>query len=124
MDHLADTNVLLRRIQRTHPEYRVVREAINRLQAHGNQVCLVPQSLIEMWAVCTRPVESNGLGLLPTHSDRIVSRLESIFPLLKDTADIYDEWRQLVVTHAVSGKKSLHTPSLAKRCMIRDLLLQ
>ncbi len=57
MDYLGDTNVLLRRIQRVHPEYRVVREAINRLQARGDQLCLVPQNLIEMWAVCTRPVE-------------------------------------------------------------------
>ncbi len=85
MDYLGDTNIVLRRIQRNHPEHREVREAINRLQSRGDRLCLVPQILIELWALCTRPVESNGLGLLPTHADRILSRLVSIFPLLRDT---------------------------------------
>ena len=104
VDYLGDTNVLLRRIQRTHPDHVVARKAINTLQVRGDRVCLVPQNLIELWAVSTRPIASNGFGLLPKQADRIVSRLESLFPLLRDTGGIYDEWRTLVVTYAVSGK--------------------
>jgi len=104
VDYLGDTNILLRRIQRAHPDHLIARKAINTLQQRGDRVCLVPQNLIELWVVCTRPVASNGFGLLPEQADRIVLRLESLFPLLKDTGGIYDEWRRLVVTYAVSGK--------------------
>jgi hypothetical protein len=35
------------------------------------------QNLIELWAVSTRPVENNGLGLNASLADRVVARGES-----------------------------------------------
>ena len=60
---LLDTNVLLRGFDRNHPMYRVVRRAIITLRRHDNRLYLTSQNLIEFWAVATRPVDANGLGM-------------------------------------------------------------
>src|SRR5947209_11569267 len=79
MDVLVDTNVILRRLQRAHPQHRQARDAITKLSVVGNRVCLTSQNLIELWAVCTRPAERNGLGLTPAQADRVVALVESSF---------------------------------------------
>lgn len=106
MDVLADTNIILRRLHRTHPQHRQARQAITKLIKDGNRVCVTSQNLIECWAVCTRPLQSNGLGLAPGQADRVLARVESSVFRLPDSDDVYPEWRRLVVTHAVSGKKT------------------
>ena len=106
MDVLADTNIILRRLHRTHPQHRQARGAITKVSADGNRVCVTSQNLIELWAVCTRPVESNGFGLSPGQSDRVVARVENSVFRLPDSDSVYAEWRRLVVAHSVSGKKT------------------
>ena len=106
MDFLADTNILIRRIHRADPKHRQTRAAVKRLRERGDRICVTSQNLIELWAVCTRPVENNGLGLQPEHADRMVARLESALVRLPDTDAAYTEWRRLVVAHSVSGKKT------------------
>jgi len=103
MDCLADTNVLLRSIQQTHPMHPTALTALTTLLASGDRVCITPQNIIEFWNVCTRPVDRNGLGLTPGEADREASRLEAIMSLLPDIPAIYPEWRRLVVAHSVSG---------------------
>ena len=63
MDILADTNIILRRLHRAHTQHRQARDAITKFSKGGNRVCVTSQNLIELWAVGTRPLESNGLGL-------------------------------------------------------------
>ncbi len=78
-----------------------------RITASGDVICVTIQNLIECWAVCTRPVANNGLGLLPAHAIRILARIESATLRLNDDTDaVYAEWRRLVTGHGVSGKKS------------------
>ena len=104
---LADTNILLRRIHRSHPQHRETRRAIRRLRARGDAFCVTAQNLIEFWAVCTRPIINNGLGLLPAQANRILSKIEGSTVRFSDDADaVYLEWRALVARHGVSGKKS------------------
>lgn len=64
------------------------------------------QNLIELWVVCTRPVENNGLGLSIAHTDRIVSQVEQAVLRLPDHDSVYFEWRRLVVEQKVAGKKA------------------
>ena len=106
MDILADTNIILRRLHRAHPQYRQARDAITRFSHEGNRICVASQNLIELWAVSTRPIENNGFGLTPTQADKVVTRVEKSIVRLPDSDDIYREWRRLVVTHGVSGKTS------------------
>jgi predicted nucleic acid-binding protein len=103
---LADTNILLRRIHRGDEQHRQARDAINRLTKTGNRICVTSQNLIEFWAVGTRPIENNGLGLSPVQVERILTRIERSVMRLPDSDAVYSEWRRLVVLHEVVGKKT------------------
>ena len=106
MDVLADTNIILRSVQRSDPQYALVRRAITILIGDGNRVCVTSQNLIEMWAVCTRTREANGLSFSPSHANLVVASVEHSVFRLPDSDEIYPEWRRLVVTYGVSGKKT------------------
>jgi predicted nucleic acid-binding protein len=106
MDILADTNILLRRIHRSDPQHRLTTLCLGRLIKEGNRICVTSQNLIELWVVCTRPVENNGLGLSVAHTDRIVARVEQSVVRLPDYDSVYPEWRRLVVERTVAGKKT------------------
>src|SRR5688572_22518381 len=71
---------------------------------HGRDILYVtPQNIVEFWAVCTRPIDRNGLGLAPEEAERQTLQLESFLTILPETAVIYPEWRRLVVKYAVAG---------------------
>ena len=106
MDILADTNILLRRIHRSDPQHRLTNRCLGLLIKDGNRICVTSQNLIELWVVCTRPLENNGLGLSVAHTDRVVARVEQSVMRLPDSDSIYPEWRRLVAEHAVVGKKT------------------
>lgn len=104
---LVDTNVLLRRVHHAHPQNRLTRQAMTRIAERGNELCVASQNLIEFWAVCTRPLTQNGLGLLPAQASSVLLRIESSVTRLADDPDrVYPEWRKLVTTYGVSGKKA------------------
>jgi predicted nucleic acid-binding protein len=103
MDHLVDTNVLLRSVQQSSATYREACGAIAALLRRGDRLCIFPQNITEFWSVATRPGDRNGLGLSPTEVDRCVFRLEAILTLIPDAPNIYQEWRNLVVAHAITG---------------------
>ena len=103
MIYLADTNILLRFADRTHPVHPTVRAAVRKLRANGHSMCATPQNFVEFWSVATRSTERNGFGLPPTHADRLLRLVERLFPLLPDSSMVYTEWRGLVVSFGVSG---------------------
>jgi len=59
---------------------------------------------VELWVVATRPVEQNGLGMLPDAAAMELIRLKSMFELLPDIPAIYPAWESLVTRYQVSGK--------------------
>jgi predicted nucleic acid-binding protein len=104
MSYLVDTNVLLRGVQEFHPMHSDAVRATDLLLSH-EPVSIIPQNLIEFWAVSTRPKTSNGLGLSVTETHERIAVIKSTFRLLSDTQDIFDEWERLVVQHQVLGKQ-------------------
>lgn len=124
MDILADTNILIRRINRYDAQHKEVRTALRILAEQGYRVCIVPQNIIECWSVATRPQSNNGLGLLPAHAERIVARIESNFHLLPENGSVFSEWKKLVAAHSVSGLKVYDTRLVASAFVhgIQDLL--
>lgn len=106
MSVLLDTNILTRSAQPSHPMHRPALNAISALRVRGEDLCIIPQNLIEFWAVATRPLSANGLEMTTVQSKFELGRLRSFFRLLNDTAQIYDEWEKLVALHAVSGKNT------------------
>jgi len=103
MDHLVDTNVLVRCIDQAHPMHQDAIDALRALLSSSQTLCFTPQNIIEFWNVCTRPIDRNGLGLSPDEAEVASSRLEAFLTLLPDNPSIYPEWRRLVVRHGVSG---------------------
>ncbi len=105
MKWLADTNILLRSVQTSHPVHGDVDRVVMVLLDRGDELCVLGQSLIEFWAVATRPVTNNGLGLTIARTTQELTKLKSLFFILPDTADILPEWEQLVVQHQVLGRQ-------------------
>ena len=101
---LIDTSTLLRTLQPSHPQRDIARVAIKALTARGRDLHIVPQNLVELWVVATRPVSQNGLGLSTAEAAAELMRLKSMFPLLPDTPAIYPVWESLVIQYRVSGK--------------------
>ena len=106
MTYLVDTNILLRAAQPSHPAHATATGAVRNLLARGERLCVLPQNLIEFWAVATRPAESNGLGLEVSEAAAELDGLKVIFELLPDTPAIYPEWETLVRAHQVKGKEA------------------
>jgi predicted nucleic acid-binding protein len=104
MLYLADSNFLLRLFHRSDPLHGLVRNAARALRSRGDRLCFTSQVLGEFWNVCTRPVTARGgFGLTVAETDRRVRRVERRFILLPDSPAVHQEWRGLLVTHAVTG---------------------
>ncbi len=101
---LVDTNVLTRAAQSTHPLQLTALKALEIIRVQGNEACIVPQVLYEYWVVCTRPVESNGLGMSPSDVETRASEIKRLMTLFQDERAIFPEWEKLVVSHQVKGK--------------------
>ncbi len=69
------------------------------------QPCLAAQILVEFWAVATRPVDANGLGMSCVWATAQIARMKRFFVILSENADVQPEWERLVAQHSVSGKK-------------------
>jgi predicted nucleic acid-binding protein len=102
---LVDTNVLLRRIEPLHDHHRRAVDATARLVESAEPVHVTPQNIAEFWAVATRPVARNGLGLPLGTAAVEIDRIERVFALLPDEPAIYAVWKRLVMTHGVIGSQ-------------------
>jgi predicted nucleic acid-binding protein len=117
---LIDTNTLLRTLQPLHPQRETARVAIKALTARGHELHIVPQNLMELWVVATRPVAQNGLGLSAIEAASELMRLKGMFPLMPDTPAIYPVWENLVIQYQVSGKPA-HDARLVAAMLVHGL---
>jgi len=101
---LLDTNVLARIAQPGHLHHATALTAVDRLRQRGDELFIVPQCLYELWVICTRPVEQNGLGLpVPVVVERH-EQAKAVFPLFPDNDAIFPVWERLVRELEVKGK--------------------
>ncbi len=106
MRWLTDTNILLRSVQAAHPMYVDVSRAVSMLFDRGDELHVIGQNLIEFWAVATRAIIENGLGLTITEAALELEKLKTTFTVLPDSADVLPLWEELVIRHQVRGKQS------------------
>lgn len=106
MSYLVDTNILLRSIQENHPMHESSVQAVRKLLAQDETLCIVPQNLIEFWVVATRPLEVNGLGLSVADGLQELEQMKTFFVLLPDTALIFSAWETLISKYKIIGKPS------------------
>jgi predicted nucleic acid-binding protein len=102
---LLDTNILLRRVQPSHPSHALAVDSVARLLAAGEAVHFTLQNIAEFWNVATRPAQHNGLGFSASVTLAEVEKIEAAFELLPDAPALYAEWKSLVVRHGVIGVK-------------------
>ena len=114
---LVDSNILIYSANPASPHYQASVDALSILRGRGDTLCVIPQNLIEFWAVATRPVNKNGLGLSLTQTATEWLRIRRLFRLLPDTPAIFTEWEKLVKTHSVTGKLVHDTRIAAAKCM-------
>lgn len=119
MPTLADSNVLLRSLQRAHPMHIEAWRAIRILKRRG-ELFIAPQNIVELWVVATRPVAQNGLGISPIAAKVYLSRFKRFLPLVPDTPEVHEQWEQLVSQYAVSGKKA-HDTRLVASMLVHGL---
>lgn len=110
--YLADSNILLRLTKRDHPQYGLMRKAVEALRQRGMLPAYTLQNMTEFWNASTRPTERNGFGLTVAEAERNARVIERGFTLLVDTEDVYREWRKIVVQFGVSGVQ-VHDARLA-----------
>jgi predicted nucleic acid-binding protein len=103
---LLDTNILLRYVRPSDPRFDAVATAVNALSSSGEVLCVVPQDIYEFWAVATRPIAANGLGLSIPECQVEVARIKRLFRLLPDLPTLFAEWETLVGTYACHGRSS------------------
>jgi predicted nucleic acid-binding protein len=103
---LIDTNILLRLLQPHHPHFPLVERALVTLRMRNEPLNIMPQNLMEFWAVATRPTSENGLGMTVENAAGELASMKRVFTLLAETASVYQEWERLVLEHQVSGKNS------------------
>jgi len=102
----VDTNVLLRSIDDEHVAQPIAKNALFALRDRGEILSIFPQNLIEFWAVATRSVTNNGLGLSIASPEEDIASLKTLFALLPDTPKIFSEWERIVLQYRVSGKQA------------------
>ncbi|MEW6126546.1 MAG: type II toxin-antitoxin system VapC family toxin [Acidobacteriota bacterium] len=105
MSYVLDTNVLLRFVQLGHPMQEDSEKAIETLRQNGEALYLLPQNLIEFWAVATRPHAYNGLNLTFDEAAQQLTNLKSLFLLHLDKPSIYAEWESLITQYQVKGRQ-------------------
>lgn len=105
MSYLVDSNVLLRLIYRRDAMHTDAQNAYTILREQERLLYIVPQNLIEFWAVATRPISANGLGLTIEEAAHESSLLKRLLILKPDTPAIFTTWEQLVVKYQVKGKQ-------------------
>ncbi|MTJ46428.1 type II toxin-antitoxin system VapC family toxin [Dolichospermum sp. UHCC 0259] len=120
MKYLVDTNILLRLVQKNSPMHLDTQRAIVTLKKQGEFLCIIPQNIIEFWAVATRPLDKNGLGLSITQAEEESEKLKKIFILELDTPQIFTEWESLVIKYQVMGKK-VHDARLAAAMVAHNI---
>ena len=116
-----DTNILLRSVQTNDPQFSITENALDKLRARQETLCIAPQNLVEFWVVATRPLDENGLGMAPSRAAREITALLRLFHLLPYRPEVVETWRLLVSTQAICGKQA-HDAHLAAMMQVHSVM--
>src|SRR6266536_3244697 len=113
MNLLVDTNILARLSEAGSPFHVICRQAVPRLLQRGDSLFICAQTVIEYWAVATRPAAVNGLGFDPAQAEAELCDFDNWFQRLSEPPDIAVRWRALANKHQVLGKQAHDTRLVA-----------
>lgn len=101
---LVDTSVLIALHSKDSPKLIVLEEFIKKQLFAGNYLTIAPQCIYEFYVVSTRPISSNGLGLMPKAAYVLIDKILENYNIKEDSKEVFDNWLQLVSEYNVSGK--------------------
>lgn len=111
---LVDTDIPLRIAQTGHPHRQPALDALRLLTVRDQErFAIAPQSLYEMYVVCSRPAVANGFGYTPQRAYAEIAATRALFEILPETAQVYPTWEGLIAKHAVQGKQAHDTRLVA-----------
>jgi predicted nucleic acid-binding protein len=121
MAWLLDTGVLLRLVDHRDPLHAIVLQYVETLTNQNEEIFTTTQNIAEFWNVATRPATENGLGLpISSVSDLLEHIIEPTCALLFEPMNLYAEFKRLVTTHAVSGRK-VHDARLVAMMLVWNI---
>ena len=116
---LVDTNILLRLAQKNHVHSATALRAVEALLKNQIDLVFLSQNVVEFWAVATRPVTANGLGLTAEQTLEELSELDESIDMLQELP-VHMEWLRLVTKYRVSGK-NVHDARLVAAMIVHGV---
>ena len=113
MTYLPDTSVLVRLYDTNNPLSTLVRQCFRKIERDGQELAIVPQILVEFWAVAIRPTNVNGLGMKTGEAETELDKFQKLFKVLPENEKIFQEWKTLVAKYNVKGKPTHDTRIVA-----------
>jgi len=121
MQYLLDTGVLLRLVIRSDPLHAQIRYAVGLLKDQGHQTVTLTQNIAEFWNVCTRPRSARGgIGLSIANTHHRLRMLERAVFVVRDRAEMYAEWKRLLLAHKVMGVQ-VHDARIVAAMMVHRI---
>ncbi len=99
MAWLVDTSILARLANADDAAHQTAVDGVEALISQGEILNTSPQNLIEFRNCATQPASSNGLGLSADSARAKALEFESLFPILRETPDIFPAWKSLAGRH-------------------------
>lgn len=101
---LVDTNVLARSIERGNVQQQAAVESLRFLRMERQeQIVVVPQVLIELYAVSTRA--ENSLHLTPEEALREIASIKANVSVLPETPELFPRWEHLVAKYRPTNRR-------------------
>jgi predicted nucleic acid-binding protein len=104
MNWIIDTSIITRTIHSGNEQQQVAIDSLSKLRSQNETLCVVPQNLVEFWAVATRPIVSNGLGLTIEEAEIEIVQIKLHFVLKTEDETLFENWENLVKNYRVIGK--------------------
>lgn len=120
MNILVDSNVLVRLLHHASPQHQLAIDATQRLRSDNETLCLVPQTIYEVWNVASRPTNVNGLGLSFGQVQKEIANIKRFYVLLDETPAVFAQWELLVAQYSVVGK-NVHDAHLVAAMMVHGI---
>lgn len=103
---MVDTNVALRAV--TTPGVigpEEVGQALAALTMKGYSLSISGQTVVELWAVMTRPKAANGLEMEPLRARQEIDTIMGLFDIVADPPELLTTWLDLCTRYQVRGRQ-------------------
>jgi predicted nucleic acid-binding protein len=103
--YMVDSNALICYLKSSDPQHTAAANAIEGLTERGYILHITARSIIEFWAVTSRPGVVNDFGWDVGRSEASVPLLLASFDFLSGTVAVFTEWHRLMTSKSLIGRQ-------------------